>query len=70
MTLFDDGNALLLRTRNNTYYMMFEPGKADFGDNILLESDATFSIFRAEDGILYVGGKMCEAVPTGHSWRI
>ncbi len=52
----DGGQSLLLKTKSNTWHMLFGPGKTRFDDGVRIETDGTFALFRNRDGVLLVHG--------------
>ncbi len=49
-------NSLCLKTKANTYYLLFGPGQARFEDGVSVESDAAVVVLRNRDALLLVGG--------------
>jgi len=62
-----DRDALKLRTKSNTYYALFGPGKIQFRDGVRLESNAAFSLLRNRDAVAFVGGTRFK-VDTPEGW--
>ena len=61
------GEALFLRTKSNTYYVLFGSGGVEFSDGVALKSNAAFSLVRQWDAVAFAGGTWTEVrSPDGH----
>lgn len=67
VTPVPEQNALMLKTRANTYYIKFGLGKVSFPDSVTLNGDGAVSLLRNQTTCAFSGGTNVEiAIPEGN----
>lgn len=56
VTASGEGQGLVLRSKSNTYHVLFGPGRVEFADGFTLSSDACFALVRNANAVMFIHG--------------